>query len=123
MTLPIVGPPCACPAMSFGSGAGTYRRRMAESSRRTRISSEGRTIGGTGREWGVRPGRGAVPPRAVGALVPDARFGAGRRGRRAGDAGAGVEGLGSLRPGAGIGADVGARDRHQHLLDRTRVPK
>ncbi len=58
-----------------------------------------------------RPGRTA-PPRAAGALLPDARLAAGRRGRAAGDAAGGVARPGRLR-GPLVGTHLALPHRHQ----------
>src|ERR1700729_136935 len=86
------------------SAAGRYRQTDA---RQPRQAATATGYGGE-REHHRRRGlrrRRPLPARAGGALLPDARLGGGRRGRRPGGAGPGVEGPRPLRRGTRVAAD------------------
>ncbi len=65
----------------------------------------------------VRRADGTAPPRAAGALLPDARVGPGRRRRPPGDAARRVAGPRGVRR-AGVAADVAVPHRHQSMPQR-----
>ena len=71
---------------------------------------------------GVPGAHGAVPPRAPGALLPDPRLGAGRRGLAAGDVAGGLARPRRVR-GARVAADVAVPDRDQPLPERAARPR
>ena len=70
-----------------------------------------------GGRGGVPPARRAVRAGTAGALLPDARFGAGRRGRYAGRAAGRLAGHRRLR-GARLGPDLAIPGHHQPLPER-----
>ena len=83
---------------------------------RQEVRDVGRAAGaGARRATGTRSPRWCDrTARAAGALLPDARLAAGRRGRAAGDAARGVAWAWRVR-GALVGADLAVPDRHQPL--------
>src|ERR1700736_7054025 len=68
------------------------------------------------------PGR-AVPDRAAGVLLPDARLGSLRRGLCAGHVPEGVAGAGSVRRDSQLTAHLALPDRDERLPDRLGGPR
>src|SRR5690242_6286131 len=108
---PLAGP------MNSAAPADLYRGRPRGRARRSR--GEGRGDAG---QRGVRTADRAVPARAAGALLPDARLRLRRRGPGAGDPGPGLAVLQRF-PGQVVVADLAVPDRDQRLPAGDREPR
>ena len=97
--------------------AGVYRMRRATSESEVTTTADLITRARAGDGERVPRADRAAPPRAAGALLPDARVVPGRRGRPAGDAAGRLAGPRRVR-GARVAAHLALPDRHQPLPQR-----